>query len=165
MQYSCDIAEIIRSGTPYDSAADKPKHKQITSEEEKNEEKRTLLQAVALAEYESDYQDWKAKKVHIEIGMKQVYSLIINEWCTELMLKKLEAFPAYIDGSLNNKPNELLNAIESLTHVTVRNEYPMITLHDTLHKFLFCKQEDNESLSDYARRHKERRNTTNNTYW
>jgi len=64
-------------------------------------------------------------------GMNQAYSLIFSTYCSKLMQGRLEALPKF-KQSIRNNPIELLKAIKNCMVESVRAQFPLISMTDSL---------------------------------
>jgi hypothetical protein len=59
-----------------------------------------------------------------------------------------------VDSKIKNDPIELLKAIEILINDPVRARYPYASMTKSITRFMTCRQQENESLTDYVKRFK-----------
>ena len=64
------------------------------------------------------------REKHLRENEKKAYSLITGNYCTKEMRTRIEEHPDYATTILDN-PIELLEKIKTLTHDTVRAQYPI----------------------------------------
>ena len=85
-------------------------------------------------------------------NLHKAYSLIFNTHCTRQMQERIEQHPEY-DAILDD-PIRLSAEIKTLTHDTVRAQYPIASIVELLARWINAKQKEDESLLDYVRRSK-----------
>ena len=149
-EHGYEVAEALRPGVPHNHNASKPTRTILTAKEEKEEPLRKLKQDGLDIEHQNEHSEWLKKKGEIDTGMMKAYTYIIQYYCDDSMIKKLEKHTPYIDGTIRNKPIELLKEIETLTHATIRNEYPYVSSITHLLNLIYCRQYDEESLTDFS---------------
>jgi len=86
--------------------------------------------------------------------MNQAYSLIFSTYCSKLMPGRLEALPEF-EQSIRNDPIGLLKAIKNCMVESVRAQYPLISMTDSLIRLVNIKMYDQESPLEYVKRFKE----------
>jgi len=69
------------------------------------------------------------------------------------MQQRIEEHPDY-QTKIIDDPIELLKQIKTLTHDTVRAEYPIASIVGHITRWLNAKQHEDESLLDYVKRSK-----------
>ena len=92
----------------------------------------------------------------LEEGLSKAYSLIFNDYCTQGMRVKLEAYPEF-DKEIKNNPIKLLEAIQEVTNTPVRAQYAYGQLTAAMRGLLSCFQKENEPLNEYIKRFKQHR--------
>ena len=122
---------------------------------EKDEDKRKILQEGYDMEYKSDYEEWKKRLRIFETNKSKAYALIY-ERCNVTMQHRVEEHPDY-ESKIRNDPIELLKAIKVLMHDPVRARYPFASLVESLERLINMKQGENEGLIDYTKRYKQAR--------
>ncbi len=83
-------------------------------------------------------------------GMNQAYSLIYSTYCSKTMQGRIEALPTF-DKDIKDKPIELLKAIKNCMVESVRAQYPLISMTESLTRLVNIKMLDNESALDYLK--------------
>jgi hypothetical protein len=87
-------------------------------------------------------------------GVSRAYALIFSNYCTRTMQSRVEEHPDFAT-MIKNYRIELLKAIETSTHDTVRAQYHYVSITDALGRVINVKQYENESLLDYVKRFKQ----------
>jgi hypothetical protein len=72
------------------------------------------------------------------------------------MQARIEEHPDF-STKIEDDPIELLEALKTLMHDTVRAQYPLMSMTDALTRLVNIKQMDTESLLDYVKRFKQQR--------
>jgi hypothetical protein len=103
-------------------------------------------------DYSGEMDDYRARKKALDKGMRQAYSIIFTDFCTKEMQTKIEEHRDFTT-IIRNDPIELLRAIKLLTHAPSRAQYPLIDWMHGMRRFLMIKQEPEEALSDFYKRH------------
>src|SRR5210317_1915166 len=94
------------------------------------------------------------RKDTLRTGMNKAYALIYDNYCTRAMQARIEEHPDF-ETKIEDNPIELLDAIKTLTHDTVRATYPLASITDAHTRFVNAKQGENEFLLDYVKRFKQ----------
>ena len=87
------------------------------------------------------------RKKHLHDNEVKVYNVIISTYCTRQMKTRIEEHPEYATKIIDN-PVVLLEKIKTLTHDTVRAQYPIASITEHLARWLNVKQQENENLTD-----------------
>src|SRR5210317_1292040 len=94
------------------------------------------------------------RKDTLRTGMNKAYALIYDNYCTRAMQACIEEHPEF-ETKIEDNLIELLDAIKTLTHDTVRRTYPLASIMDAHTRFINAKQGENEFLLDYIKRFKQ----------
>ena len=87
--------------------------------------------------------------------MTRAYALITsNEWSTRTMQHRIEKHPEF-ETKIKNDPIALLDAIQVLTHDTIRAQYSYVRMTEQLQRFLNIKQHENEAAAEFLKRFKQ----------
>jgi hypothetical protein len=98
--------------------------------------------------------DINTKRKHeFEDNMNKVYSLIFLQHCNKTIQDRITGLPEF-DSKIENDPIKLLMAIEILINDPVRARYPYASMTESITRFMTCRQQENESLTDYIKRFK-----------
>ena len=106
--------------------------------------------------YQTDYEEYRTRTRELDQGLDKAYALIFSTYCSRVMQARIEAHPEY-ESKLRNDPIEVLQAIKSLMHESVRSQYPPATVTDALGRLINVKQWENEQVMDYVKRFKQLR--------
>ena len=93
------------------------------------------------------------RKKHLHDNRIKAYNVIISNYCTKQMKTRIEEHPEYATKILDN-PVELLNKIKTLTHDTVRAQYPIASITEHLSQWENAKQLEDENLTNFVKRSK-----------
>ena len=96
------------------------------------------------------------RKEQLKEGLSKAYALIFNNYCTRAMQARIEEHPEF-ETKIEDDPIQLLEVIKTLTHDTVRAQYPIASMTDAYTRFLNARQQENEFLLDYVKRFKQLR--------
>ena len=149
-EYGCDIAQAIRSGTKFDIKSVQPTREVST---ETDDMARKHEQDGLDIMFQEELRVFMERKKYLRENEIKTYSLIISNYCTKQMKTRIEEHPDYASKILDN-PIELLEKIKTLTHDTVRAQYPIASITDHLARWLNVKQLEDENLMDYVKRSK-----------
>ena len=69
------------------------------------------------------------RKEQLNKGLSKAYVLIFNNYCTRAMQSRIEEHPEF-EMKIEDDPIELLDVIKTLTHDTVRAQYPIASMTD-----------------------------------
>ena len=148
-EYGCDIATSIRDGKRFDLDAEEPKRKESIKTDDAA---RMLEQGGFDIRYQETLRVHLERDKHLRENEKKTYSLIISDFCTKQMKTRIEEHPEY--AKIVDDPIKLLHEIKTLTHDTVRAQYPIASITDHMARWLNTKQHKDEGLSDYIKRAK-----------
>jgi hypothetical protein len=107
-------------------------------------------------EYQERLRQFMDREQKLEENLVKTYSLIYSQYCTRAMQSRIESHPEF-ETKIRHNPIELLEAIKTLMHDTVRSQYPYVSMTDALVRLVTVKQHDHESLMDYVKRFKQLR--------
>jgi hypothetical protein len=107
-------------------------------------------------QYQAELTTYAERFQVLEQNGSRAFALIMQEYCSSTMRHRVENHRDY-ETSIIDDPIELLKAITILMHDPVSAKYPYAVLTDTLSRFLNTKQQEGESLLDYAKRCKQQR--------
>jgi hypothetical protein len=107
--------------------------------------------------YKAEIDIYTKRKHEFEDNMNKVYSLIFLQQCNKTIQDRITGHPEF-DSKIENDPIELLKAIEVLINDPVRARYPYYaSMTESITRFMTCRQQENESLTDYVKRFKSNR--------
>ena len=149
-RHGSDIAKSIRDGKLLDLSTEEPTRK---LSEEKSEEAKKIDQDGLNIHYQEELRVFFDRKSLLRENQSKTFSLILSSYCTLQMQQRIEDHPDYATDIVDN-PIRLINEIKTLTHDTLRAEYPIASIVDHLARWLNTVQYPNESLNDYAKRSK-----------
>ena len=156
-EYSADVAESLRDGKKVDLQAVAPTRQVST---ESDTAKRQLEQTGFDIVFQEMIKQHLERVRILEANLKKAYALIYASYCSKVIQNRIEEHHDY-ETKIRDDPIELLKAIESLMHDTVRAKYPFASLTTALETLLHLKQQDNENLLDYIKRFKQVPNVVN----
>ena len=143
----------LRDGVKVDVDTEEP---QRTICMEQDEGTRKIVQDGYNIKYQEELRRHLDRKDELNRGMNRAYALIYKDYCTRAMQVRVEEHPEY-QTKIEDNPVALLEAIKSLMHDTVRAQYPLISITDSLARFINVRQQEQESLLDYVKRFKQLR--------
>ena len=148
-----DVAKSLKDMKLVDLAKEKPKQQlSKKTDPDANEIEQKALTLI----YADEMKVYKARVRELENGMKQAYAIITADFCTKNMMNRLESLENF-DAEIFNNPIALLEQIKSLVHNSVRAQYPLMNMTDSLLQWLTMHQPLDEELTDYVKRFKQLR--------
>jgi hypothetical protein len=96
--------------------------------------------------------------------MNKVYSLIFLHHCNKTIQDRIMGHPEF-ESKIENDPIKLLKAVEILINNPVRARYPYASMTESITRFMTCRQQENESLTDYVKRFKSNQDGLAQTIW
>jgi len=116
--------------------------------------------AIAQAGHDIKYQEELRRHLdradNLKEGLTKAYALIFSNYCTKTMQSRIEEHPEFAT-KLEDDPIATLEAIKTLMHDTVRAQYPLVSLTESLQRLINVKQQQDEDLLDYVKRFKQLR--------
>ena len=101
--------------------------------------------------FKGDDNEYRKKKIDLEDGLRQAYSIIFDEYCTKIMQDRIQEHPEF-KTKIKGNPIELLSAIKVLVYAPRRAQFPLLEWMYSMKRLLLLRQEQDESLSDFYRR-------------
>ena len=153
--YGPDVAQSIRDMKVVDLDTDKPELKLVTKVDPTDEDKVIPDPDCQKAEdmfFSARVKLFLNREEKLKEGLKKLYSTILANCCTDLMVTRLQQDPSY--DTPQDDPIALLKKIKELVHDTVRAKLPWLTLQATERRMLNIQQMEEESLTDYVKRAK-----------
>ena len=149
-KYGSDIAKSIRQGKLFDIDSVMPIRKvsKVSDAEAKKDEQDGFN-----IRFQEELRVWMDRKFELEMNQSKAFSLIFSTYCTKQMQQRIEEHPDY-EKSIVDDPVKLVIEIKTLTHDSVRAEYPIASIVDHFNRWLNMKQWDEENLTDYVKRSK-----------
>ena len=157
-KHGSDMAKLIRDGKLFDIDSVRPTR--ILSELDKTDE-RAIKQAGLDILFQEELRAFIDRKMLLNENKCKAYSLIFSSYCTRQMQQRIEEHPAF-DLDIIDNPIRLLTEIKTLTHDTVRAEYPIASIVDYLARWINAIQYEHESLNDYVKQSKYNRDIVRN---
>ena len=150
-KFGTDIAKSLRDGKKFDIQKEKPKRelgvlKQTEDRTLKDETERNKIieqrQKGLDMEYEAEMHMYIERKYLLEENETKAFSLILNSYCTKPMQNRVQDHPKY-EAEIMDDPVRLLEEIKTLTHDTVRAQYPVASIIDQLATWINCTMHQN----------------------
>ena len=142
-----DIAKAIKDMKHVDMTAQEPTRR--ISAKPKTEDA-----AIEQAGLDIKYQEELRRHLDRVDGYKEncakAYSLIFKDYCTKTMQQRIEGHPDF-SSKIEDDPIALLEALKSLTHSTVRAQYPLRVMTEDLARLLNRRQTPEESTDEYIK--------------
>ena len=149
-RHGSDIAKSIRDGKLIDLSSEEPTRK---LSEASTPEERAIDQDGLNIHYQEELRVYFDRKSLLRENQSKAFSLVLSSYCTKQMQQRIEEHPDYNTDIVDN-PIRLINEIKTLTHDTLRAEYPIASIVEHLGRWLKTYQQHDESLNDYAKRSK-----------
>ena len=149
-EYGCDVAKAIRTGVPFDIGVLRPVRQ--SSNKTDPDAWRHEQDGLDIL-YQEELRMYLERKKHLHDNEVKVFNVIISTYCTKQMKTRIEEHPEYTTKIIDN-PVTLLEKIKTLTHDTVRAQYPIASITEHLARWVNAKQQENENLTDYVKRSK-----------
>jgi hypothetical protein len=111
--------------------------------------------------YKAEIDIYANRKHEFEDNMNKTYSLIFLQHCKKRIQDRITGHPEF-DSKIETDPIELLKAIKILINNPVRARYPYASMTELITRFMTCRQQENESLTDYVKRFKSNRDGLDN---
>jgi hypothetical protein len=148
-----DIYDSIDKEEEIDLSKEKPVVQTSKSSDDKVAEQENKA-------YQYDYRDdmklHKQRVLTFKENLVKAYGLIWDDYMTTTMQNRIEQHPEYA-SKIKNNPVELVLAIRSSMHETVRAQHSIITLFSALTKFFTYKQKEDMTNGEYLKGFKEHR--------
>ena len=155
-----DIAKSIKDLKVVDLSQEKPKRPLATApkKDETDVEKATreITQHGYDIMFDAEYKQHIDREKDLVENLKKAYSVIFGNFCTRIMQARIEEHPDFA-AKIEDNPIALLEVIKTLMHDTVRAQYPMISMTDSLRRLVNIQQAESENLLDYVKRFKQTR--------
>ena len=145
---STDLLKSLKDMQLVNLAAQEPTRKLSTNS---NADMAKIEQDGFNIKYEAELKRFLDKQDNLTDGLIKAYALIFDEFCTKSMQQRIEQHPEY-EKTIRDNPIELLEAIKTLMHDSVRAQYPYVSLVDALTRLLNIRQIDGEDMMDYVKR-------------
>ena len=104
--------------------------------------------------YQESLRHYLDRVQDMQDGLNQAYSLIYSTYCSKTMQGRIEALPTF-DKKIKDDPIELLIAIKNCMVESVRAQYPLISMTESLTRLVNIKMLDNESALEYLKQFKQ----------
>jgi hypothetical protein len=101
-------------------------------------------------DYRDDMKIHKQRVLTFKENLVKAYGLIWDDYMTTTMQNRIEQHPDYA-SKIKNNPVELVLAIRSSMHETVRAQHSIITLFSALTKFFTYKQKEDMTNGEYLK--------------
>jgi hypothetical protein len=149
---SDDLVTSLKKMTKVDLSQEKPKRTiSILADADKETEQKGFD-----IEFQEELSRYLDRVKTLEQGLKKAYALIMSTYCTKSMQTRIEEHPDFED-EIDDDPIALLKAIKECMHDPVRAQYPIASMTEAVKRLVTAKQQEGESVSEYARRIKELR--------
>ena len=102
--------------------------------------------------HKEEMKTWLKRKDRLKENLR-MYSITMADYCTPLMVSRIEAHPDFKD-SIKNNLVELLIQIKTLMHDPVWARYPFGSLTDSLIHILYVKPNEKEMVLEFIKRYK-----------
>ena len=135
-KFGSDVAKSIRDGQRFDLTSVKP-NRQVSAETDSDKKK--IEQDGFDIQYQEELRVFLDRKALMKDNKNKTYSLIFSSYCTRQMQQRIEEHPEYNTKILDD-PIELLKQIKTLTHDTVRAEYPIASIVNHVARWVNAKQ-------------------------
>jgi hypothetical protein len=149
-KYSNDIVTSIRAMELIDLNKKLPIREKS---KEDDDELRDAEQETFDKIYEEEIKTHVLRKARLQNLLPKVYSIIWQDHCTETLQHEIEQLPNFLT-EIEDNPINLLKAIREHMHTTTRATYPMMGYVQAYQNLFNCKQQENESLINFAKRMK-----------
>ena len=146
-KFGSDVAKSIRDGQRFDLSGVKP-DRQVSGETDGDKKK--IEQDGFDIKYQEEIRVFLDRKALMKDNENKTYSLIFSSYCTRLMQQQIEEHPEYNTKILDD-PIELLKQIKTLTHDTIRAEYPIASIVNHVARWVNARQYEDENLLDYVK--------------
>jgi hypothetical protein len=103
--------------------------------------------------YKAEIDIYTKRKHEFEDNINKVYSLIFLQHFNKTIQDRITGHPEF-KSKIENDPIKLLKAVEILINDPVRARYPYASMTKSITRFMTCRQQENESLTDYVKRFK-----------
>ena len=149
-KFGLDVAKSIRDGQRFDLSGVKP-NRQVS--DKTNGKQKKIEQDGYDIQYQEELRVFLDRKAIMKDNENKSYSLIFSNYCTRQMQQRIEERPEYGTKILDD-PIKLLKQIKTLTHDTIRAEYPIASIVNHIARWVNSKQHEDENLLDYIKRSK-----------
>jgi hypothetical protein len=107
--------------------------------------------------YKAEINIYTKRKHKFKNNMSKVYSLIFLQHCNKMIQDRITGHLEF-ESKIKNDPIELLKAVEILINDPVRARYPYyVSMSESITRFMTCRQQEKESLTDYMKQFKSNR--------
>jgi hypothetical protein len=151
-KYGSDIAKSLRDGKLFDLSSIMPVRR---VSEETNETTRMIEQDGFNIQFQEEFRVYLDRKSILEDNLHKTYSAIYSTYCTKQMQDRIEQHPDF--EKFRDDPLKLLKTIKTLTHNTVRAQYPIASIVESLARWIVSRQGEDEPLMEYVKRSKQNR--------
>jgi hypothetical protein len=97
--------------------------------------------------YKAEIDIYTKRKREFEDNMNKVYSLTFLHHCNKMIQDRITGHPEF-KSKIKNDPIALLKAVKILIDGSVRARFPYASMTESITRFMTCKQQENESLTD-----------------
>ncbi len=120
-------------------------------------EDRRFQQEVFIDEHKAKLRIYETRQENLRKNLKTAYAIIYEEFCTKTIQDRIQALPDM--DTFEGDPIELLVRIRSVMEDNAQAQYDVLFEKKIIDRFNCIKQEDEEKITDYARRYKQIRDT------
>jgi hypothetical protein len=147
-KYSTDLVESILDMEVVDLSKDLPirERSQASDDDTKQLEQETFDKI-----YDEEVKKHVERKDRLKHLLPKAYSTIWQDHCSEAMQNEIKQLPNF-KSEIRNDPIKLLKTIREHMHTTTRATYPIVGYVQAHMNLFTCKQQENESLIDFAKR-------------
>ena len=141
-----DLVETIRDEEIIDMGKLEP-----TIDEAKVEKMGKIAQQTAVDRYKREITYHEKRSQRYKNDLSRVFQMIISDFCTPKMKKRLEAHPEW-KAKIRGDPVKTLKVIKGMSLAPVRAQYDEKTTLKIVKEFLTIKQRANEDFEDFSKR-------------
>ena len=149
-KFGSDVAKSIKDEKKLDLDASKPK---IQVSKKADDYEREVEQKMFDIDYQEAVRRHMDRKEQLDENMKKLYTEIFTVYCTTSMQQRLEEHPNF--DKFEDDPIATLEVIRNTTHETIRAQYPLVTIVDSVVRWMNARQGEDEDLIAFTKRVKQ----------